>query len=100
MDVNFAREMAWVERSQQQLADDAPAFDAQAGWQRMQSRLDAPMSRAEPKPPVKKAALTPAASWVKTQIQSRINNAVAGWRKPVVGVLPSTMIVGVHRVAR
>lgn len=91
--VEFAQEMAWVERSQEQLADDAPAFDAQAGWQRMQSRLDAPMSVADPKPHVKKAASSPAASWVKTQIHNWINNAVAWWRKPVVGVLASAMIV-------
>jgi hypothetical protein len=87
---DFDQEIAWVQRSQEQLAQAAPAFDAQAGWQRMQGRLDAPSVRqpaphASPKPSV--------AAWVKTQINRRLDNVAAWWRKPMVGVLASAMIV-------
>ncbi len=100
--VEFAQEMAWVERSQQQLAEDAPRFDAQAGWQRMQGRLDAPAAfdtlvpkaTVAPKVPPKPAQLAAAFLWVKAQVRSRINSAADWWRKPVVGVIASAMIVG------
>ena len=87
--VEFAQEMAWVERSQQQLAEDAPAFDAQAGWQRMQSRLDVPEQpvRSQDTP------LEIAMRWLKAQIRNRTNSAIAWWQKPMVGVLASAMIV-------
>ena len=90
----FTHEMAWVERSQQQLAQDAPAFDAQAGWQRMQGRLNAPAQSATPKQPVKQAPLNTLMAWIKTQMNERITSAAAWWKKPVVGVLASAMIVG------
>ena len=90
----FTHEMAWVERSQQQLAHDAPAFDAQAGWQRMQGRLNAPAQSAKQEQPAKQAPLNTLMAWVKTQIEERITSAAAWWRKPVVGVLASAMIVG------
>lgn len=92
--VDFAQEMAWVERSQQQLALNAPAFDAQAGWQRLQGRLSAPAPLVSPKQPIKTAPFTAAVSWVKSEIRARISSAAAWWRKPVVGVLASAMIVG------
>lgn len=87
--VEFAQEMAWVERSQQQLAEDAPDFDAQAGWQRMQSRLDAPEQPVK----LQDTPLAIAIRWLKTQIRNRTDSAIAWWRKPVVGVLASAMIV-------
>ena len=87
--VEFAQEMAWVERSQQQLAQDAPDFDAQAGWQRMQSRLDAPEQPVR----LQVTPLQMAMRRLKTQIRNRIDRAIAWWRKPVVGVLASAMIV-------
>lgn len=100
--VEFTQEMAWVERSQQQLAQDAPAFDAQAGWQRMQGRLDASAKPAEPNQPgkaspkvsPKASPFTTAVAWAKAQIRVRVNNAANWWRKPMVGVLASAMIVG------
>ena len=87
--VEFAQEMAWVERSQQQLAQDAPNFDAQAGWQRMQSRLNASEQpvRSQGTP------LGMAMRRLKTQIRTRTDSAIAWWRKPIVGVLASAMIV-------
>ena len=92
--VEFTHEMAWVERSQQQLAQDAPAFDAQAGWQRMQGRLNAPAQSAKPDQSAKQAPLNTLIAWVKTQVKERITSAAAWWKKPVVGVLASAMIVG------
>ena len=90
----FHQEMAWVERSQQQLAQDAPAFDAQAGWQRLQSRLSAPAQPVSQKQIEKASTLAAGLAWVKTQIGLRVTSAAAWWRKPVVGVLASAMIVG------
>ena len=87
--VEFAQEMAWVERSQQQLVQDAPDFDAQAGWQRMQSRLDAPEQ------PVRLQVTPPqmAMRWLSTQIRIRKDSAIAWWRKPMAGVLALAVIV-------
>ena len=90
--VDLAQEIAWVERSQQQLAEDTPAFDAQAGWQRLQGRLDAPGPLVKQQLP-HATPITTAAAWVKAQIHRRLNNAVAWWRKPLVGVLASAMII-------
>ena len=87
--VEFAQEMAWVERSQQQLAQDAPDFDAQAGWQRMQSRLDAPEQPVR----LQVTPLETAMRRLKTQIRIRTDSAIAWWRKPMVGVLAAAMIV-------
>ena len=90
----FNQEMAWVKRSQQQLAQDAPTFDAQAGWRRMQGRLNAPAQGAKPDQPVKQAPLNTAMAWIKTQIELRITSAASWWKKPVVGVLAAATIVG------
>ena len=93
----FTQEIEWVERSQQQLAQDAPAFNAQAGWQRMQSRLDALAPLAEQTQHIKAkpiTTLTTAILRVKSEIRTRIHGAAAWWRKPVVGVIASAMIVG------
>ena len=90
--LEFAQEMAWVERSQQQLAEDAPSFDAQSGWQRLQARLDTPALPA--RRPVTAGPLARAAGWVREQIRSRVSSALSWWKKPVVGVLASAMIVG------
>ena len=91
----FTQEMAWVERSQLQLAQDAPAFDAQAGWQRLQGRLNqsqaAPSTIAKTSP--KLSGLAAATAWVKTQVKDRIQGATAWWKKPAIGVLASAMIV-------
>ena len=91
---DFNLEMAWVERSQLHLAQDAPAFDAQAGWQRMQGRLNAPAHSAKPDQPAKQAPLNTPITWLKTQIEASITSAAAWWRKPLIGVLASAMIVG------
>lgn len=87
--VEFAQEMAWVERSQQQLAQDAPDFDAQAGWQRMQSRLDAPEQPVR----LQVTPLEMAMRRRKTQIRILADSAIAWWQKPMVGVLAAAMIV-------
>lgn len=86
----FLQEMAWVERSQAQLAQDTPAFDARLGWQRMEERLtagSAPAARKKPSPasPV---------SWAQAQLAALIDRATAWWKKPVIGALASAMIVG------
>ena len=87
--VDLAQEIAWVERSQQQLAQDAPAFDAQAGWQRLQSRLDAPAQPVR----LQVTPLEMAMRRLKTQIRIRADSAIAWWQKPMVGVLAAAMIV-------
>ena len=87
--VEFAQEMAWVERSQQQLAQDAPDFDAQAGWQRMQSRLEAPEQPVR----LQVTPLEMAMRRLKAQIRIRADSAIAWWQKPMVGVLAAAMIV-------
>ena len=85
----FTQEMAWIERSQQQLAQDSPAFDAQAGWQRLQGLLDAREQQVK----LHDSTLEVVLRWVKTQIRNRTDSAIAWWRKPMVGVLASAIIV-------
>ena len=41
-----------------------------------------------------RTAVARAVAWAKNEIQTRIAGAAAWWRKPVVGVIASAMIVG------
>ena len=93
--IQFKQEMAWVERSQQQLAQDAPSFDEQAGWQRLQGRLDTPTHAplGASHRPANASALGQATSKLKALIRGRIDNVLAWWKKPLIGVLASAMIV-------
>lgn len=90
---DFGQEIAWVQRSQEQLAQAAPSFDAQAGWQRMQSRLDAAAPLAMQRQPIQAKSTALAGSWTKALLHKLINRAAAWWRKPLVGVLASAMII-------
>ncbi len=90
---DFKHEMAWVERTQQQLAEQEPTFDAQAGWTRLQRRIASPAltTPAAPKPCA--SPTNALVAWLKTQARTRISRAAAWWRKPAVGVLASAMLV-------
>ncbi len=92
---DFKHEMAWVERSQLQLAQDAPAFDAQAGWQRLQRRLEQTPAATHVKraTPNQLSGLAAIGTRIKTELQKRLNGAMAWWKKPAIGVLASAMIV-------
>lgn len=90
---DFDQEIAWVQRSQEQLAQAAPNFDAQAGWQRMQGRLDAPAPLAMQQQPAQVKSMTLANPSAKALIHKLICHAAAWWRKPLVGVLASAMII-------
>jgi hypothetical protein len=80
----FEQEMAWVERTQQHLAQSTPAFDTQAGWQRMQGRLvTAAPSRTRS-----------AVQWVKSQFRARVDKAIRWWQKPAVAAMASAMLIG------
>lgn len=90
----FEQEMAWVERTQQHLAQTSPVFDAQAGWQRMKGRLDTATEKVVGSPPAAPTRPRNVVQWVKSQFRDRIDNAIRWWQKPVVAVLASAMIVG------
>ena len=86
----FMQEMAWVQRSQEQIAQDTPAFDTHLGWQRMEERLTAGAAPAAAKKPLP----TRPPGWVQAQLNALLDRATAWWRKPVIGALASAMIVG------
>lgn len=90
----FEQEMAWVERTQQHLDQTSPVFDAQAGWQRMQGRMDAETEKVIASPPASTMRSRSVVQWVKSQFRDRIDNAIRWWQKPAVAVLASAMIVG------
>jgi hypothetical protein len=86
----FKQEMAWVQRSQAQIAEDTPPFDADRGWERMEQRLTARVVPATAKKPLPTSPL----AWVQAQVDALLNRAAAWWRKPAIGALASAMIVG------
>lgn len=90
----FEQEMAWVERTQQHLTQTSPVFDTQAGWQRMQGRMDAAIENVVASPPAAPTRSRSVVQWVKSQFRDRIDNAIRWWQKPVVAVLASAMIAG------
>jgi hypothetical protein len=87
----FEQEIAWVERTQLHLAQTSPVFDAQAGWQRMQGRLDASANAA---PAAAPSPLRTAAAWVKSQFRARLDKAIRWWQKPAVAAMASAMLIG------
>lgn len=90
----FEQEMAWVERTQQHLAQTSPVFDAQAGWQRMQGRLDAATEKIVVSAPAAPARPRSAMQWVKSQFRARVDKTIRWWQKPIVAVMGSAMIIG------
>ena len=91
----FMQEMAWVQRSQTQIAENTPPFDANRGWERMAERLDkrlaidaAPAALKKPK-----QRFSPIA-WAQKQLSALLDRAATSWKKPVIGALASAMIVG------
>jgi hypothetical protein len=84
----FTQEMAWVQRTQEHLAQSSPAFDAQAGWQRMQNRLATPSPASAPQR--ERNVL----QWIKAQFRARVERLVRLWQKPIVAATASAMIIG------
>jgi hypothetical protein len=94
----FNDEMAWVELSQGQLDNTTPAFDSEAGWKKMAMQLEiSPLAQpAQPSHPLqaphdkkKRSAF----DLMKLLINAKFGSLIELWRKPMVGVLASTMIV-------
>jgi hypothetical protein len=94
----FNDEMAWVELSQGQLDNTMPAFDSEAGWKKMAMQLEiSPLAQpAQPSHPLqaphdkkKRSAF----DLMKLLINAKFGPLIELWRKPMVGVLASTMIV-------
>lgn len=90
----FEQEMAWVERTQQHLTQNSPVFDAQAGWQRMQGRMDAESEKVIVSPPASTMRSTSVGQRVKSLFRDRVDKAIDWWQKPIVAALASAMIVG------
>lgn len=90
----FEQEMAWVERTQQHLAQISPIFDAQAGWQRMQDRLNAVAEKVIVSPPTSSIRSRNVVQWVKSLFRDQVDKAIGWWQKPIVAALASAMIVG------
>jgi hypothetical protein len=93
----FAQEMAWVERTQEHLAQSTPQFDAQAGWQRMQGRLATPAANASaPKAsaPAQPIWYKNPIVWLKDHLRTRADNALQWWQKPIIAATASAMLVG------
>lgn len=93
----FESEMAWVAQTQAQLAQAAPAFDVQSGWQRVQGRLDTPgafaqqANTAQAARPHRPRGII---NWIKSQARARLDKLIRMWQKPVVAVMGSAMIIG------
>jgi hypothetical protein len=90
----FEQEMAWVERTQQHLTQNSPVFDAQAGWQRMQGRMDAETEKVIVSPPASTMRSRSVVQRVKSLFRDRVDKAIDWWQKPIVAALASAMIVG------
>ncbi len=90
----FEQEMAWVERTQQHLTQTSPVFDTQAGWQRMQGRMDAATEKVIVSAPAALSRPRSVVQWVKSQFRARVDKSIRWWQKPAVAALASAMIVG------
>jgi hypothetical protein len=90
----FEQEMAWVERTQLHLAQTSPAFDAQAGWQRLQGRMDAASEKVIVSVPAAPARPRSVVQWVKSQFRARVDKTIRWWQKPAVAAMASAMIIG------
>jgi hypothetical protein len=83
----FKDEMAWVALSQAQLSAATPAFDVQAGWKNMETQLDQHTTQTAPTPRKNLGDLLQALA------QAKFGMLIEFWRRPMVGVLASGMIV-------
>lgn len=90
----FEQEMAWVERTQQHLAQTSPVFDTQVGWQRLQGRIDAATEKVIVSAPAAPARPRSLVQWVKSQFRARVDKAIRWWQKPAVAAMASAMIIG------
>lgn len=90
----FEQEMAWIERTQQHLAQTSPVFDAKAGWQRMQVHMDATAEKVVVSAPAAPTRPHNIVHWVKSQFRAHIDKTIHWWQKPVVAALASAMIIG------
>jgi hypothetical protein len=90
----FEQEIAWVERTQQHLAETSPVFDEQAGWQRMQDRIEAATEKVSIAPPDRLARQSSVLQRLKSQFSDQIEKIIHWWQKPVVATFALVMIVG------
>jgi hypothetical protein len=78
----FNEELAWVELTQVQLSAATPAFDTQAGWKKMEFQINQTM---KPRKSVSQI--------IQGLIKAKFATLIDLWRRPMVGVLASAMIV-------
>lgn len=84
----FSDEMAWVKLSQSQLEQETPAFDSEAGWKKIAMQLNSSINSAKA-PTIVGSAY----GLLKKLLFKKFQLFLLYWRKPMVGVLASTMIV-------
>lgn len=93
----FEQEMAWVERTQQHLAETSPVFDAQIGWQRMQGRLNTVTNTAVKNTVVTQNELSTQSfsvmPWLKSLFRDPVENAMRWWQKPAVAAFATAMLM-------
>jgi hypothetical protein len=94
----FTEEMQWVQKTQQHMESTLPHMDINAGWAHLAQQVSQ-------SPSAQAAARTPTPSQVRSQNESFFELTIRWmkiqalrllglWRKPVVAVLGSAMIVG------
>ena len=95
----LAAEITWVELAQDVLGEQSAAFNAQAGWQKLQAGLKneaasgATVSQsAEPTQAV--TSFQKLRQWMGKLARMQQDRALQWWQKPATGVLASAMIVG------
>ena len=112
-------ETAWVRAAQEVLSDATTAFNAQAGWQKLQADLNAEVNtnfaanlaaKLNAKPNVELGVELPSQAafiaqpavsvlgklkrWLAKMVLMQQDRALQWWQKPAVGVLGSAMIIG------
>jgi hypothetical protein len=85
----FNDEMAWVELSQRQLEKETPLFDSEAGWKKMAMELK--LNQTTQATTVQNTHSV--FDLFKRLMNLKFETLILFWRKPMVGVLASTMIV-------
>jgi hypothetical protein len=85
----FNDEMAWVQLSQAQLENATPAFNSEAGWEKMAMELKLHSTAQAVQSKNRRSAF----DLLTLLINAKFGPLIELWRKPLVGVLASTMIV-------
>jgi hypothetical protein len=84
----FEDELAWIELSQSQLENATPRFDTEAGWKKLAMQITPsvePVKNHDRKETTLKL--------LKSLFYAKFETLILFWRKPMVGVLASTMLV-------